>query len=421
MSIIQSKNLQNNINKRALIISDSFPYPPRNGMEVTCYQNALEFLNRGTKIKFLILYSSNHLKDIEQNRYKNSIFSSEIEFIEIVEKSIFKKIINELFLVTPTYLNYSPVEVSHDYKKYLIDIDFIFIPPVKGVHFYTKYLHKHAFKKNIRTVLHTNDCISSYYYGTFMRMFRGFEKKTILGFSYILRYPFIRYLERKYLRAFNFCLVQTKNEKIKIERLFHNKIEDEELKVIVKTNKPSAELIDLDYFHINKDILLMSHFIDNRAYSAIWFINNVWKNIVKEHPDARLFIYGAINSSADMRKNIKNNKNIFFNGFAESLSSAYKDKLMSVVPIFQNNGQITRVSDSLSAGLPCFTTPEALSTIDGAIEGIHAISAKNAKDMTAKILNYITNHKGLRNLSNNGKILMKYQISREDTMNEIYE
>ena len=113
-------------------------------------------------------------------------------------------------------------------------------------------------------------------------------------------------------------------------------------------------------------------------------------------------------------------KNIHFHGFIEPLSAAYEDKYISVVPIFQNNGQITRVSDSLSAGLPCFTTPEALSTIDGAINGIHAISAKNVKEMTDKILDYMSNDSALRELSVNGKILMKEQINKNQNMDEIY-
>jgi len=188
------------INKKALIITDTFPFPPRNGMEVTCYQNVIEFIEKGIEIKFLILYSKAPSKKDEELRYRQSNFYSDIEYIEIKEKSLFTKIIQELLLVSPTFLNYQVVNQSLDFSKLIENIHFIFIPPVKGVYFYTKYLYKHINKNNITTILHTNDCISSYYYGTFVRMFKGFEKKTLLGFTYIIRYPFIKVLEKSYLK-----------------------------------------------------------------------------------------------------------------------------------------------------------------------------------------------------------------------------
>jgi len=417
-----SKNLLPSSNKKVLIITDSFPFPPRNGMEVTCYQSIQEFIQRGVDIKFLILYGSNTIRKEEELRHVSCNFSSEVEFIEIKESPIYLKIIQELFLVTPTYLNYYAVNKLLDIKNIISDIDFIFVPPVKGVHFYTKYIYPYIANKNIRTILHTNDCISSYYLGTFTRMFKGFEKKTISGCSYILRYFFIKHLERKYLRKFEFCLVQTKYEKIKIQKLFHRHHPSRQPEVVIKANKPSEDLFSIVYNDSKKkDILLMSHFIDNRAYSAIWFIDNVWNEIIKKYPDINLHIFGAISDSSDMRKLVKKQKNIIFNGFAKSLKFAYADKLISVVPIFQDNGQITRVSDSLSAGLPCFTTPEALSTIDGAINGVHAVSSRNAKEMTANIFKYIDNASALAQLSMNGKELVRGKLNPAIDMDHIYE
>ena len=177
-------------------------------------------------------------------------------------------------------------------------------------------------------------------------------------------------------------------------------------RIIVKPNSPSSALLKLKYNYEKKDILLMSHFIDNRAYSAIWFIENVWKKIQEQFPESMLHIYGALSESSDMRSHLKNTKNIIFHGFAPNLESAYKDKLLSVVPIFQNNGQRTRVSDSLSAGLPCFTTPDALSTIDGAVDKIHAVSSKDDKEMARNILEYISSPSRLKMLSFEGKNLM---------------
>ena len=409
------------INKKALIITDTFPFPPRNGMEVTCYQNVIEFIEKGIEIKFLILYSNASSKKDEELRYRQSNFYSEIEYIEIKEKSLFTKIIQELLLVSPTFLNYKVVNQSLDFSKLIENINFIFIPPVKGVYFYTKYLYKHINKNNITTILHTNDCISSYYYGTFLRMLKGFEKKTLLGFTYIIRYPFIKALEKSYLKKLDFCLVQTKQEKLKIKKMISKKIIDIKPNVLVKKNSPSKELFNLSYASSEMNILLMAHFIDNRAYSAIWFIEKVWDQILQKYPHACLYIYGAVDADFISQLDIKHNKNIIFKGFVDTLSDAYVDKIISVVPIFQNNGQITRIIDSMSAGVPCFTTHEALSTIDGAKNRIHAVSSKNADDMTTNILHYLSNKNDLMKLSKNGKDLIYKKLNHKNNIDIIYE
>lgn len=409
------------VKKKALIITDTFPFPQRNGMEVTCYQNVIELTKKGIEIKFLILYSTNISKENELLRYKQSNFCSEIEFLEIKENSLFTKIIKELLLISPTFLSYRVANQSLDFRKFLEDVSYIFISPVKGVYFYTKYLNKHINKTTITSILHTNDCISSYYLGTFLRMFRGFEKKTFLVFSYILRYPFIKFLEKKYLTEIDFCLVQTEKEKIKIHNLFHNKNNNSKPKVIVKSNRPSEELFKLSYSPSGINVLLMAHFIDNRAYSAIWFIEKVWDKILHEHPHAKLHIHGATDEQFISHLDIEDSKNIIFAGFAKTLSHAYENKILSVVPIFQDNGLINRILDSMSAGVPCFTTKEALSTIDGAINKIHAISSINADQMAEEILFCLSNKENLIQLSDHGKDLISKRIQSSDDSGLIYE
>lgn len=195
MSITQS-NAQPK-NKTVLVITDSFPYPPRNGMEVTCHQNIIDFLNKGIEVKFIIMFTSDESKNIEKQRFQNSNFNSEIEFIKIIERPIIIKIFQEIFLITPTFLNYVVDKNLSKFKNFLNNVDYIFVPPVKGVRLYMKYLYKYINNLHIKTILHTNDCISSYYLGTFTRMYKGYEQKSILGISYFFRYPFIKILEKR--------------------------------------------------------------------------------------------------------------------------------------------------------------------------------------------------------------------------------
>lgn len=388
-------------------------------MEVTAHQNIERFVINGFEIKYLILSDSIESKKMEFERYKASGINSEIEFHEIKEKSKFNKIFDELSLKNPTYLNYEMHKKNISFENILEDINYVFIPPIKGVLFFVNYLAEYAEEKGIKSIFHTNDCISSYYLGTALRMLKGYEKITFLGLSYLFRYQFIKFLEKKYLQRFDFCMVQTAREKLKLEMLFSSK-KSLSPKIIVEANKPVKELLNYSYKPNGLNFLLMSHFIDNRAYSAIWFIKKVWRKVIKIYPGAHLHIYGALDMQSNVYQSVKYEKNITFYGFSSSLKDAYRNKIISIVPIFQDNGSITRITDSLSAGVPCITSPQALSTIDEAQNLKHAIASKNSKKMLSDIINCLDNKEILISLSKNGKELMLKKHKTKNDLNFLY-
>ena len=249
-------------------------------MELTAHQNIERFIKNDFQVKYLILSDSRESEEREFQRYKTSSINSEIQFLKINEKSKFSKILDELLLKNTTFLNYEIHDENISFEDILDKVNYVFITPIKGVLFYKKYLAKYAKRKSIKSIFHTNDCISSYYLGTSLRMIKGYEKITFLGFSYILRYQFIKFLEKKYLKSFDFCMVQTSREKLKLEKLFSTK-KNPSPKIIIKENKPVKELLDFSYKPDGLNLVLMSHFIDNRAYSAIWFIKKVWRKVVE--------------------------------------------------------------------------------------------------------------------------------------------
>ncbi len=389
-------------------------------MEVTAQQNIERFIKNGFEVKYLILSDSSVSEENEFQRYRASGIDSGIQFIKINEKPKLIKILDELFLKNTTFLNYEVCDENISYEDILDNVNYVFIPPIKGVLFYKDYLAKYAKSKNIKSIFHTNDCISSYYLGTFLRMIKGYEKITFLGLSYIFRYQLIKFLEKRYLQNFDFCMVQTSREKLKLEKLFSSKGTPSP-KIIVEENKPVKELLDFSYKPVGLNFLLMSHFIDNRAYSAIWFIKKVWRGVVETYPDARLHIYGALDKNSKVYLSVKNEKNIIFYGFSSSLIDAYQNKTISIVPVFQDNGLITRVIDSLSAGVPCITSKQALSTIEGAKNFKHAVASDSSKKMLSDIINCIENKDALTSLSKNGKELMLNKYKVENDLNFLYE
>ena len=132
-------------------------------------------------------------------------------------------------------------------------------------------------------------------------------------------------------------------------------------------------------------------------------------------------IYGALDKKSKVYLSVKNEKNISFHGFSSSLINAYQNKIISIVPVFQDNGLITRIIDSLSAGVPCITSKQALSTIDGAKNFKHAVASQNSKKMLYDIINCLENKDMLTSLSKNGKELMLKKHKEENDLNFLHE
>jgi len=95
----------------------------------------------------------------------------------------------------------------------------------------------------------------------------------------------------------------------------------------------------------------------------LWFIEKVWPEVLKRHPDCTLSILGH---QADPRlaKAAELTKNISFPGFVNNLENYLKHTRVFIVPLRFGSGMKVKVLDGLYRGTPMVTTSIGAEGID---------------------------------------------------------
>lgn len=122
-----------------------------------------------------------------------------------------------------------------------------------------------------------------------------------------------------------------------------------------------------------------------------WFVKEVWPSVVRDYPDLQLHVVGKWTEG--QKALYKNDKNIFFDGFVDSLQEALKGAI-SIVPIIRGSGIRMKILDSVNFGSPFIsTTIGALGM--GFEDGRDCFIADTAKEFINKLKRMIED-KGLR-------------------------
>jgi len=361
--------------KKVLIISESYPLPPRHGMELPIYKAVINLHNH---IDFdLTVINSNTNIYLEKKRSINDKFFSKIDFVETKKVSFFTKIRDEIFLKKPFYSNIKIVNNNFHYDQY----DFIWISNTRNVGFIfliKKYLYK--------TVLTINDSNYYSYYERIKTIFNGKEKASLNKFIYIFRLPFLILNEKKYLKKVSKIHVQTSLEKSRSVRLF---IDPKKIHVI--QNGIDDKLINVKYKYNSNKILLMSHMTEGREYQTYWFLDNIWSKILSFNNDIELLIVGSMPKNIDAIS--KKYKNVRFKNYVNELSDAYNDVALSVIPHYQSSGFINRLSDTVSAGVPSIISRKISLTYPQFVHKKHGFIFDNENELINYIVKTLDNTK----------------------------
>ncbi|MCM3225243.1 glycosyltransferase [Terribacillus saccharophilus] len=88
--------------------------------------------------------------------------------------------------------------------------------------------------------------------------------------------------------------------------------------------------------------------------AAIWFLEEVWDEIVKSDSNVKFYVVGA-----NPPKKLLNyaSENVIITGFVEDLDEYYKEASIIVAPLLTGAGVKFKVVQALSYGLPVVTTP----------------------------------------------------------------
>ena len=384
--------------KKLLLITESIPFPPRHGRE---FPTAMFFKYLAANFHVDILVLSNNKQDFEQRVHNLPPNIHSIGFIAIQPNSKFKMILQEFLGIKPSFFSYS--FSIKEVKKINFNYDIVWCSPISCYNFIIE-LKKIGIIVGKNVGIGLNDSITGLYKDSFKELISGRFGINIDQIQNTLRVPFIAHHERKYLSNADFVHVQNINEKNKLTKLLKS---NTKLKIIIATNSVKEELYTNIYNVNSKNILLLTSLSGGRADESKWFIQNVWTDFYKYHPEYTLKIVGNPPSKNSWIHQIKG---IQIEGFIQNYSDAFKNVIGLVIPIIHSTGIINRALDGLSAGIPIIATPQVINTIDGANDR-NSIKAYTKKEFLNALNSLITNKNNTLKIAECGKKLALSKMS----------
>ena len=96
--------------------------------------------------------------------------------------------------------------------------------------------------------------------------------------------------------------------------------------------------------------------------AVVWFVDNVWQEILKEYPEAR-FIIAGMNPTSNV-KGLEKISGIEVTGFVDDILPYYHQSDYFVAPFRLARGVQNKVLQGFACGLPVISTPMGAEGID---------------------------------------------------------
>ena len=149
------------------------------------------------------------------------------------------------------------------------------------------------------------------------------------------------------------------------------------------------ELPDLHYADTLKKLMYVGYLgWEPNAQGLLWFIEQVWPELVQRHPDLRFDIVGK-NPDRRLRAAAADWEGISLRGFVPDLQEIYRDSRVSVAPLLFGSGMKVKVLDAMARGMPTVTTSVGAEGIDME-HGKHMLVADKPRDMVEEVDRLLT-------------------------------
>ncbi len=391
---------------KILYLVDSFPFPPRQGVELP-NSHLIEAMSKRHDVSLMVL---NGHKEIER-----------IAAVPVKVKSVFcvkahrrpriKAMLSEVFLLGPAFewTTFDLEQVQNIFRDTTYDL--LWCSTLSAAGFIT-FCSRHKLLRAKKVALGVNDVTTTFYWDSFLELLSG-----RYGFDFVrlvrgLRVPFIAINERRIFSNVDLVHVQTEQErKFFIQLMGQNY----SAHVSVSSNGVNQELSSVEYQSKPcRKILFMTSLFGVRRLESKWFLEKVWPLIYQQQPSLSLILVGQ---QADQYINLPIGVESL--GFVPTLEAAYQNVCIAVLPILHGTGIINRAVDAFRAGVPLVTTPRVLRTIDGAQSGTHALTALTADEFANKVLLLVGNAQLRAQLSSAAIALVKTMNTWEQFSNII--
>jgi polysaccharide biosynthesis protein PslH len=388
---------------KILFVTASYPFPPKNGVELPIY-NLINNYSKSHTVDLLVIGNNQDKSKGLEDKDKKINNIRNFYYIEANKKRSLISIFKEFFFIDAYFMNSFLLSADIDKLPNREKYDFIWVSPLSVLRsVYSLIEMKYILKSKI--IVGHNDAS----YGLYLNGFRYLLKRTSLSnikrVVNAFRVPWIFYYERKYLKKVDAIHVQTALEEKRVVRLFYGLKKSPKI-ITIQNGKSNIKTNSIVNESVRPGILFMTHLSGGRADESSWFIKKVWPLILYKYPNARLLLVGTPPKDLHkFRKKYNNIKHIEIFGYVDDLNDVFTQTSVAVVPTIHNSGWVNRISDYLQASLPIVACSEPIKTINGFLPGVHGEVADSPKEFADKVVNILSDKIFATKLSRSGNSL----------------
>lgn len=146
-----------------------------------------------------------------------------------------------------------------------------------------------------------------------------------------------------------------------------------------------------------------------------WFLNNVWGEINKIHPDLKLYLAGR-KMPVDLMK--INKPNVIVEGEVENAYSFIQSKGLMIAPLLAGGGMRVKIIEGMALGKVIVTTSVGAEGINYK-NGENIIIANTSSEFVSVISRYVLSVDHLSDIGKNAKLVALQQYNNSDICREL--
>lgn len=368
---------------KILFVLDELPYPPRNGVTIPTF-NWITGL--ASQFNVSLLFVKNDKEQINHQQLgENARYVENLWVIERYRTSTFRRIRDELLMKMPYGFGWSCDTIRLQDVLYRQSFDAVWGSPLTVT----------ETVKSVSDMLGPSPIYIAGIHDSLTNVYRSMRKCFFLNgldiktrASYVLlwlRSWLMQHIEVEILQKYDLVLVQTEIEKMWLKKISACKLYN---KTMVVSNGVNAVLFNLPIEHKGNHLLFFATLSGIYGSVLSWIIKKVWPIISNSCKDVRLCVVGRY-APPKLRQEMATDYRITYTEYVPEICDVYKDKAISIAPVFKGYGLINKVVESMAAGLPVVGDSGSFNGIPNFKNGHQGIIANDAESMAAEILDLI--------------------------------
>jgi hypothetical protein len=371
---------------RILVVTESLPFPPRNGVELPVAKFIEAF---GDAFECDLLVTSSATGEAGFHARLAAVPESvrEVFWLLSENRSAIRQIVEELTAYRPAYYR-----TGFDRRATTETLggrvyDWLWVSPV-GCMGFVECVRRWGLLREARVGIGLNDVTTSLYLATAREVLTG-----RIGFAprramRLLRLPWVYHFERTLLSESDLVHVQNDLEKRRAASVLGGRVN--QVQVVAAQNGRDERMSSVvPAGPGSHDMLYMTALQGGRANESRWFLDKVWPQIRDRDLKAVLHLAGTP-PAPDSDFYARDLERVVVHGFVDDLLPLYSSARIAVLPMSFCTGLINRLLDALTAGLPLVATPQPLQTVEGLVPGVHALSASSPDEFAEAVVRLLS-------------------------------